>query len=100
VPLVGDMVDNIVQSAVTGDNPVFFGDEFFPGVTKVFKGVVNLTQVVENLTQGEMDKALSNLDTALSNLGQGAGYMTGLPVSGYKQMKKAIFETPGALLGR
>ena len=86
VPLVGDVVDNLVESAVTGDKPHVFSDEFFPGISKLFKGAVYLTQ--------------ADIEKGLKNLAEGGGYITGLPVSGYKQLKKAITEDPGALLGR
>jgi hypothetical protein len=86
IPLIGDQVDEVIKSAVTGDKPVFFADEFFPGMSKVLKGV-------GNLTQGEFLKALENL-------GKGAGYMAGLPVSGIQQVIDATQEGPQVLLGR
>ena len=42
----------------------------------------------------------ADIEKGLRTLAEGGGYMTGLPVSGYKQLKKAITEDPGALLGR
>lgn len=86
IPLIGDQVDEVIKSAVTGDKPVFFADEFFPGMSKVLKGV-------GNLTQGEFLKALENL-------GKGAGYMAGVPVSGIQQVIDATQEGPQVLLGR
>jgi hypothetical protein len=86
VPLIGDQVDEVVKSLVTGDKPVFFADDFFPGMSKVLKGV-------GNLTQGEFIKALENL-------GKGAGYMAGVPVSGIQQAVDAVKEGPQVLLGR
>jgi len=86
IPLIGDQVDEVIKSAVTGEKPVFFADEFFPGMSKVLKGV-------GNLTQGEFLKALENL-------GKGAGYMAGVPVSGIQQVIDATQEGPQVLLGR
>lgn len=86
VPLIGDQVDAISRSLITGDKPVFFEDDFFPGMSKILKGVGHLTQ--------------ANWEKALSELGQGAGYVMGLPISGGKQFIKGITEGPGAFLGR
>lgn len=86
IPLIGDQVDEVVKSAITGEKPAFFADDFFPGISKVLKGV-------GNLTQGEFDKAFENLS-------KGAGYIYGVPVSGIQEAYDATQEGPQVLLGR
>jgi len=86
VPLIGDIVDNVVEGLITGDKPIYWGDEFFPGLKKVLQGVGYLTT--------------KEIGKGLKNLAEGGGLLTGLPVSGTKQMIKAVNEGPGAFVGR
>jgi hypothetical protein len=85
-PLIGNGIDEIVKSLVTGDKPEFYGSDIFPAMSNLLDGAVDITQ-------GDWVKALKNF-------GEGFGYATGAPVSGVKQIERATEEGPGAFLGR
>jgi GGDEF domain-containing protein len=95
VPLVGDMVTNLAQKAITGKKEQLFGDDMFPAVSKVL-------QAGQAATSGDWDRTLQRF-------GEGIGYGIGAPVSGIKEAGRVIgfngedgsFDmSPDALIGR
>lgn len=86
VPIIGNAMDEVANSIITGEKPMYYSTDIFPAVSNMLDGVVDISQ-------GDFDKALKNL-------GEGFGYFTGAPVSGMKQIVKMTKQGPGALLGR
>jgi hypothetical protein len=85
-PLLGNEVDSVLRSLVTGDKPEYFSRDLFPAASNILSGIVDITQ--------------ENYGRAVRNLSEGFGYATGLPVSGTKQAIRAFEESPAAVLGR
>jgi hypothetical protein len=85
-PLLGNEVDSVLRSLVTGDKPQYFSRDLFPAASNILSGIVDITQ--------------ENYGRAVRNLSEGFGYATGLPVSGTKQAIRAFEESPAAILGR
>ena len=85
-PLLGNEVDSVLRSLITGDKPEYFSRDLFPAASNILSGIVDITQ--------------ENYGRAVRNLSEGFGYATGLPVSGTKQAIRAFEESPAAVLGR
>ncbi|MFA5584042.1 MAG: hypothetical protein WDA09_07490, partial [Bacteriovoracaceae bacterium] len=86
VPLISNQVDELMNSAITGEKPHYFGNDIYPAATSIISGLTDITQ--------------KNYLRALKRLSEGFGYSIGLPVSGVKQAIRATKEGPGATLGR
>ena len=74
VPIIGNAMDEVANSIITGEKPMYYSTDIFPAISNMLDGVVDISQ-------GDFDKALKNL-------GEGFGYFTGAPVSGMKQIVK------------
>ena len=86
VPLVGDMVDNLLYHFITGDKAQSFGDTFFPSADKFFKGM-------DKVADGDWRKAVQYILEAVS-------LSLGLPYSGVKELQAIEEEGIGAIFGR
>ena len=87
IPLIGSELSGIIQNVLTGEQDFYgSGTTLLPVVSKLFNGT---RKVFEGNVEGLFD------------VGESAGLLTGLPVSGAKQLYRAIAEgNPGVLLGR
>lgn len=84
VPLVSDIFDTAVQYILTGEKKQVFSDSLFPGLTSIRKAVTSDT-----------------MEKAVKNLAEGVGMYMGLPISGAKQVVKAVQDkSVDPLLGR
>lgn len=91
VPLLGSAFTTVMKSAITGESEPFFESKLYPAANTMLEGM-------RKLTQEEYAKALENF-------GYSAGYFIGLPVSGVKDVKRAVdsktaSEAVGKLIGR
>lgn len=87
VPLIGDLVNAPVESAVTGERVRTFSTALYPGLDKIANGMAG---VIAGKDKG----------SAWLNIAKGAGLMTGFPVNGLNEWIEAISGKPEALLGR
>ena len=87
VPWVGSTVTDVFQKAITGKVDYYGNSSIFPAFNKLASAI-----------EAGVD---FNWTKALNYLGQAIGYVTGVPVSGMKQIINAITEGDvGKLIGR
>jgi hypothetical protein len=87
VPLIGDVVDQLAKTAITGEKPHYYQINLYPAME-------TLMQSPTLLSEGEYKKAFEKLL-------EGLALFTGLPVSGAKELKHMVTDTGAeALLGR
>lgn len=89
VPLVGSMLDSLLEYGITGEGHIYYNTSIFPGLVKLSQGAIKLKK-------GDIDKAVSDIV-------EGGGLIVGLPVSGFKEAQKVFFTDgfhPEVMLGQ